>query len=138
MAETQRQMSSKDAGSAKDSSLKAQRAHGVSDAPVVSLKINQDNFFNDINALTGRSRENRHQWGCTVGKMVNKLEKPLQNKLNNIFLNQDIDSVALRKVLVTYGLAVSSVDVLRRHRRRLQGGIGCKCSLEDLVVLNES
>lgn len=138
MAETQRQMSSKDAGNAKGSSLKAQRARGVSDAPVASLKINQDDFFNDINALIGQSREKRLFWGCSVGKIVNELEEPIRNKLNNIFLNKEIDSMALRKVLVTYGLAVSSVDVLRRHRRRLQGGVGCKCSLEDLVVLNES
>jgi len=135
MAETQRQMSSKDAGNAKDSSLKVQRAHGVLDVPVVSLKINQDDLLNDLNALIDNGI---HRGGCSVGKMVNELEKPLQIKLNEIFCNTKIDSASLRKVLGTYGLAVSSADVLRRHRRRLMGKDGCKCLMNDLVVLSES
>lgn len=135
MAETQQPMSSADVGNAKDSSLKAQRAHGVSDAPVVSLKINQDDLLNDLNALIGRGRQ---RGGCSVGKIVDELEEPLRNKLNNIFCNEKIDSSSLRKVLGTHGLAVSSADVLRRHRRRLMGKDGCKCPIDNLVVLSES
>lgn len=138
MAETQQPMSSNDAGNVTGSFSKAQRAHGVSDAQGVNPKINQAELINDINALIGRSRENRHNWGCSVGKMVDELEASLRNKLNEIFLNEKIDSMALCRVLTTHGLAVSSPDVLRRHRRRLMGKDGCKCSREDLVVLDES
>ena len=80
MAETQRSMSSNDAGNATDSSSKARRARGASDAPVVNQKINQDNFLNDLDALVGEGRVN----GCSIGIMIETLDEPLQNKLNEI------------------------------------------------------
>jgi hypothetical protein len=66
--------------------------------------------------------------------MVNKLDKPLRDKLNEIFCNTKVDSASLKKVLDSYGLAVSSSDVLRRHRRRLIGKDGCKCPIENSAV----
>lgn len=131
MAETQQQMSSNDAGNATGSSSKAQRAHGVSDAQGVNLKINQADLFNDLDALVGKGRQ---QDGCSVGLMVSKLDKPLRDKLNEIFCNTKVDSASLKKLLDSYGLAVSSSDVLRRHRRRLIGKDGCKCPIENSAV----
>ena len=123
MAETQHSMNSSDAGNATGSSSKAQRARGVSDAPVVNPKINQVDFFNDLDALIG----SKHEGGCSIGYMVSKLEAPIQKKLNEIFINKNIESAKLAQLMSAYGLTVSSSDVLRRHRRGLQGRDGCKC-----------
>ena len=131
MAETQPRMSSSDAGNATGSSSKVQPARGVSAVPVVNLKINQADLFNDLDALVGKGRT---QLGCSVGAMVSKLDEPLRNKLNQIFCNTKVDSSALKALMDSYGLTVSSSDVLRRHRRRLIGKDGCKCSVDNLVV----
>ena len=131
MAETQQRMSSNDAGNATGSSSKAQPAHGVSDVHGVNLKINQADLFKELDFLVGKGRQ---QDGCSVGQMVNKLDKPLRDKLNEIFCNTKVDSASLKKVLDSYGLAVSSSDVLRRHRRRLIGKDGCKCPIENSAV----
>jgi hypothetical protein len=123
MVETQQQMTSNDAGNATGSSSKAQRARGVSDAPVVNPKINQVDFFNELDALVG----SRNEGGCSIGFMVSQLEEPVQKKLNEIFINKNVESAKLAQLMSVYGLTVSSSDVLRRHRRRLQGRDGCKC-----------
>ncbi len=127
MAETQRQTNTKGAGNATGSSLKARRARGVSDAQGVNPKINQDDFFKDLDALVGISRE---QAGCSIGRLVAKLDEPLRSKLNEIMKNEKVNSARLAEVMLAYGLQVSSSDVLRRHRRRLIGKDGCKCPNE--------
>ena len=131
MAETQQRMSSNDAGNATGSSSKAQPARGVSDVPAVNLKINQVDLFKDLDSLVGKGRQ---QEGCSIGKMVKQLDEPLRNKLNEIFCNSTVDSSQLAQVMIAYGLAVSSSDVLRRHRRRLMGKEGCKCPIDNSVV----
>ena len=127
MAETRQPMSSSDAGNVTGSSSKAQRAHGVSDAQGVNLKINQDDFFKDLDSLVGFGRE---QAGCSIGKLVANLDEPLRSKLNEIMRNEKVNSARLGEVMLAYGLQVSSSDVLRRHRRRLLGKDGCKCPNE--------
>jgi len=127
MGETRRRMSSKGVGNATDSSLKAQPAHGASDVQDVSQKINQDEFFAKLDSLIGSGRE---QKGCAVGAQVSKLEEPLRNKLNIIMKNPSVQSAQLFEVMNSYGICVSSSDLLRRHRRRLMGREGCKCSLD--------
>jgi hypothetical protein len=127
MAETQQPMSSKGAGNVTGSSSRVQPAHGVSDAQGVNLKINQDDFFKDLDALVGVNRE---QVGCSIGKLVAKLDEPLRSKLNEIMKNEKVNSARLGEVMLAYGLQVSSSDVLRRHRRRLIGKDGCKCPNE--------
>jgi hypothetical protein len=127
MAESQSQMSSSDAGNVTGSSSKARRARGVSDAQDVSPKINQDNFFKDLDALVGAGRE---QGGCSIGVLVSKLDEPLRSKLTQIMKNEKVNSARLAEVMLAYGLQVSSSDVLRRHRRRLLGKDGCKCPRE--------
>ena len=127
MAESQSQMSSSDAGNVTGSSSKAQRARGVSDAQDVSPKINQDDFFKDLDALVGAGRE---QGGCSIGVLVSKLDEPLRSKLTQIMKNEKVNSARLAEVMLAYGLQVSSSDVLRRHRRRLLGKDGCKCPRE--------
>ena len=127
MAETQRSMNSSDAGNATDSSLKALRARGASDVPVVNPKINQDDFFKDLDALVGFGRE---QGGCSIGRLVSKLDEPMRSKLTEIMKNEKVNSARLAEVMLAYGLQVSSSDVLRRHRRRLIGKDGCKCPNE--------
>lgn len=124
MAEMQRSMSSNDAGSVTASSSKARRARGVSDAPAVNQKINQDNLFADLDSLIGLSR---NQDGCGIGKMIKQLDEPLRSKLQEILKNEKVNSARLAEVMLAYGLQVSSSDVLRRHRRRLMGRDGCKC-----------
>jgi hypothetical protein len=127
MAETRQPMSSSDAGNVTGSSSKAQRAHGVSDAQGVNPKINQDDFFKDLDSLVGFGRE---QAGCSIGRLVANLDAPLRSKLNEIMRNEKVSSARLGEVMLAYGLQVSSNDVLRRHRRRLIGKDGCKCSNE--------
>jgi hypothetical protein len=127
MAESQSQMSSSDAGNVTGSSSKARRARGVSDAQDVSPKINQDDFFKDLDALVGAGRE---QGGCSIGVLVSKLDEPLRSKLTQIMKNEKVNSARLAEVMLAYGLQVSSSDVLRRHRRRLLGKDGCKCPRE--------
>jgi hypothetical protein len=127
MAETQQPMSSSDAGNVTGSSSKAQRVRGVSVVPVVNPKINQDNFFKDLDSLIGINRE---QGGCSVGRLVSNLDEPLRSKLNEIMRNEKVNSARLSEVMLAYGLQVSSSDVLRRHRRRLIGKDGCKCPNE--------
>lgn len=127
MAESQSQMSSSDAGNVTGSSSKARRARGVSDAQDVSPKINQDDFFKDLDALVGAGRE---QGGCSIGVLVSKLDEPLRSKLTQIMKNEKVNSARLAEVMLAYGLQVSSSDVMRRHRRRLLGKDGCKCPRE--------
>ena len=127
MAESQSQMSSSDAGNVTGSSSKARRARGVSDAQDVSPKINQDDFFKDLDALVGVGRE---QGGCSIGALVSKLDEPLRSKLTEVMKNEKVNSARLAQVMLAYGLQVSSNDVLRRHRRRLLGKDGCKCPRE--------
>ena len=127
MDETQQQMSSNDAGNATGSSSKAQRARGVSVAQDVSPKINQDEFFSQLDSLVGAGRE---QGGCSVGILVNNLEEPVRSKLIEIMKNDKVNSARLAEVMLAFGLQVSSSDVLRRHRRRLLGKDGCKCPRE--------
>jgi len=127
MAETQRSTNSNDAGNATDSSSKAPRARGVSDAPVVNPKINQNDFFKDLDSLVGFGRE---QAGCSIGRLVSKLDEPMRSKLIEIMKNEKVNSARLAEVMLAYGLQVSSSDVLRRHRRRLIGKDGCKCPNE--------
>jgi hypothetical protein len=131
MAETQRSTNSSDAGNVTGSSSKAQRARGVSDAPVVNPKINRDDFLQELDALVGAGRIID---GCSIGLMVSQLDEQLRNKLNEIFMNERVLSSSLADVMRSYGLVVSSSDVLRRHRRRLNGKEGCKCPIPNAVA----
>ncbi len=131
MAGTRQRMNSKGAGNATGSSSKARRARGVSDVPVVNPKINQDDFLNELDSLVGAGRIID---GCAIGMMVSRLDEPLRNKLNEIFMNERVLSSSLADVMRSYGLVVSSSDVLRRHRRRLNGKEGCKCPIPNLVL----
>ena len=127
MAEMQQPMSSNDAGNVTGSSSKVQRVRGVSDVQGVNPKINQDDFFKDLDSLVGTGRG---QSGCSIGKLVANLDEPLRSKLNEIMRNEKVNSSRLGEVMLAYGLQVSSSDVLRRHRRRLIGKDGCKCPNE--------
>ena len=131
MAGTRQRTSSKGAGNATGSSLKARRARGALDVPVVNPKINQDDFLNELDSLVGAGRIID---GCAIGMMVSRLDEPLRNKLNEIFMNERVLSSSLADVMRSYGLVVSSSDVLRRHRRRLNGKEGCKCPIPNLVL----
>ena len=126
MGETQQPMSSSDAGNATGSSSKAQRARGVSDAPVVNPKINQDEFASALDNLVGVWKI---QEGCSVGKITRELPEPLQTKFKETLRNEKVNSARLVEVLATFGITVGS-DVMRRHRRRLLGKDGCKCPNE--------
>ena len=127
MAETQQPMSSNDAGNVTGSSSKVQLARGASDVQGANQKINQDDFFKDLDALVGINRE---QVGCSIGRLVAQLDEPLRSKLIEIMKNEKVNSARLGEVMLAYGLQVSSNDVLRRHRRRLIGKDGCKCPNE--------
>jgi hypothetical protein len=126
MAETQQPTSSSDAGNVTVSYSKAQRARGVSAVQDVSPKINQADLFNALDSIVG---VNRQLEGCSVGRFTSSLEEPLRSKLHGIMLNPDVNSARLAELLEKYGVTISS-DVMRRHRRRLMGKDGCKCSRE--------
>ena len=124
MAETRKPMSSKDAGNATGSSSRARRDHGASDVHVASPKINQDDFFNKLDSLVGKGRI---QGGCSIGYMMETLDESIRLKIEEIMKNDSVQSTRLANLLKEYGFEISSTDVLRRHRRRLQGRDGCMC-----------
>ena len=126
MGGTQQRMSSSDAGNATDFYLKAQQDLGASGVQGVNLKTNQDDFFKDLDALVGISRTGE---GCSVGKFMSSLDEPLRIKLNEIFLNEQVNSARLVELLDKYGVTINP-DVMRRHRRRMAGKMGCKCQRE--------
>jgi len=127
MEETQLPMSSKDAGSVTVSFLKAQRARGASPVPVVNLKTNQDNFLSELDALS--TGDSRSQIGCTVGRITNSLDESIRTKFKEALVNPNVNSARLVELLAKYDITVGS-DVMRRHRRRLNGKDGCKCPRE--------
>lgn len=124
MAETQRQTSSKGAGNATDSSLSRQRARGVSDAQDVSQRISLDEFTSKLDSLNGKKTLPGHE--CAMGKLMRELPEAFSSKLMETLKNTSIEGTAITKVLSDYGFEMSS-NVVRRHRRRLQGLDGCKC-----------
>jgi hypothetical protein len=124
MAETQRQTSSKDVGSATDSSLNRQRARGVFDVLGVSQKINLDEFTSKLESLNGKKTLPGHE--CAMGKLMRELPEAFSSKLAETLINPSIEGTAITKVLADFGFEMSS-NVVRRHRRRLQGLDGCKC-----------
>ena len=126
MAETQRSTNSSDAGNATDSFLKAPRARGASDVPVVNPKINQDDFSSALDKLVGIWKI---QEGCSVGRITKELPEPSRTKFQEALRNEKVNSARLVEVLTTFGITVGS-DVMRRHRRRLLGKDGCKCPNE--------
>ena len=126
MAETRRSTNSSDAGNATDSSSRAPRARGVSDAPVVNPKINQDEFVSALDELVGVWKV---QDGCSVRRITNELPEPARTKFKQALINEKINSARLVELLATFDIAVGS-DVMRRHRRRLFGKDGCKCPIE--------
>lgn len=127
MAETRKLMSSKGAGNATDFSSSQPHDLGVSDAHGVNLKTKHDEFFKDLDALVGKGRL---QGGCSIGYFMDELEQPIKDKLEEIMKNENVQSTRLANLLKKYGLEISSTDVLRRHRRRLQGRDGCMCYRE--------
>ena len=126
MAGTQQPMSSNDAGNVTGSSSKARRAHGVSDAPVVNPKINQDEFASALDNLVGLWKI---QYGCSVGRITRELPEPARTKFKEALVNNKVNSARLVEVLATFNITVGS-DVMRRHRRRLLGKDGCMCPRE--------
>ena len=126
MEETQQPMSSSDVGNATGSSSKVQRVRGVSVAPVVNPKINQDEFVLALDELVGVWKV---QDGCSVRRITNDLPEPARTKFKEALMNEKINSARLVELLATFDIAVGS-DVMRRHRRRLFGKDGCKCPIE--------
>jgi hypothetical protein len=126
MEEMQQQMNSSDVGNVTGSSLKAQRARGVSDVPAVNPKINQDDFVSALDNLVGIWKI---QEGCSVGRITRELPEPSRTKFQEALRNEKVNSARLVEVLATFGITVGS-DVMRRHRRRLLGKDGCKCPNE--------
>jgi hypothetical protein len=127
MAETQKPMNSKDAGNATGFSLSQPHDLGVSDVQDASLKIKHEEFFKDLDLLIGKGR---FQGGCSIGNFMDELDPTVKEKLEEVMKNENVQSTRLADLLNKYGLKISSTDVLRRHRRRLQGRDGCMCYRE--------
>jgi hypothetical protein len=125
MAETQRQTSSKGAGNATGSSLSQQPARGVLDVQGVSQKINLDEFTSKVDSLYGKKTLPGGE--CAMGKLLRELPKAFSDKLVEALLNPSVEGTALTALLSDYGFEMSS-NIVRRHRRRLQGLDGCKCA----------
>lgn len=120
-------MSSKDVGNATGFSLNRQPDLGASVAHGVSPKISQDEFFKQLDSLVGKGRI---RGGCSIGIAMESLDKETRLKVEDIMKNDAVQSTSLALVLKHYGFEISSTDVLRRHRRRLQGKDGCMCKRE--------
>ena len=119
-----KQMSSKDVGNATGSSLSRQRARGVLDVHDVSQKINLDEFTSRLDSLYGKKTLPGHQ--CAMGRLIAELPEAFSSKLLETLMNTSVEGTAITKVLSDYGFEMSS-NVVRRHRRRMQGLDGCKC-----------
>lgn len=124
MAEKQRQTSSKGAGNATGSSLSQQRARGVFDVQDVSQRINLDEFTSKLESLHGKKTLPGYK--CAMGALLSELPEAFSTKLAEALLNPLVEGTAITKVLADYGFEISS-NVIRRHRRRMQGLDGCKC-----------
>lgn len=120
-------MNSKDVGNATDFFSSQPRDLGVLDVRDASQKIKHDEFFKDLDALVGKGRL---QGGCSVGNFMDELDPSIKEKLEEVMKNENVQSTRLADLLNRYGLKISSTDVLRRHRRRLQGRDGCMCFRE--------
>ena len=126
MAGSRKQTSSKDVGNATDYSLSQPRARGVLDAQGVNQKINPNDFLSKLDSII----EAPHRLsGCKVGRIITALDEPMKTKFIEALMNDKIESSRLVEVLAEFDLTVGS-DVMRRHRRRLKGKDGCRCSLE--------
>jgi len=123
MAGTRRQTNIKDVGNVTDYSLKAQRDLGVSDVHDVSQKINLDELSIYLDELTNQQPK------CIVGDFLETLEPELQNKLKSILGNTNVSLPAISSALMKVGVNISS-DSIRRHRNRMAGKSGCRCSSE--------
>lgn len=126
MAEMQQPTNSSAAGNATDYSLKRRHARGVSDAPDVNQKINQDDFLAQLETLEGKGR---NQGGCSVGALAESMEEPMKSKFKAALINPNVQSARLTELLAKYDITIGS-DVMRRHRRRLMGKDGCRCPIE--------
>jgi hypothetical protein len=124
MAGKQRQTSSKGVGNATGSSLNRQRARGVSDVQGVSQKISLDEFASKLDSINGKKTLPGHE--CAMGKLMRELPEAFSSKLMETLINPAVEGTAITKVLADFGFEMSS-NVVRRHRRRLQGLDGCKC-----------
>jgi hypothetical protein len=124
MAETQRQTNSKGVGNATGSSLSQQPARGVLDVQGVSQKINLDEFTSRLDSLYGKKTLPGNE--CAMGRLLRELPKAFSEKLAEALLNPAVEGTALTTLLADYGFEMSS-NVVRRHRRRMQGLDGCKC-----------
>lgn len=124
MAGKQRQTSSKDAGNATDSSLSQQPARGALDVHAVSQKINLDEFSARLDSLHGKKTLPGYK--CAMGALLQELPEAFSQKLSEALLNTAVEGSAITKVLADYGFEMSS-NIVRRHRRRMQGLDGCKC-----------
>jgi len=125
MAGTQRQTSSKGAGNATGSSLSQQRARGVSDAQDVSQRISLDEFTSKLDSLYGKKTMPGGE--CAMGKLLRELPEDFSKRLAEALLTPSVEGTAITKVLADFGFEMSS-NVVRRHRRRMQGLDGCKCA----------
>lgn len=124
MAETQRRTSSRDAGNVTVSYLNQQPDLGASDAQGANPKINLDDFSKQLDSLNGK--KNLPGGECGMGKLLRELPEPVAEKLKQALLNQSIEATGICALLKTYGYNVSS-NIMRRHRRTMQGKDGCKC-----------
>lgn len=124
MAEKQRQTSSKDAGNATGSSLSQQPARGALDVQDVSQRINLDEFSARLDSLQGKKTLPGYK--CAMGALLQELPEAFSQKLSEALLNTAVEGSAITKVLADYGFEMSS-NIVRRHRRRMQGLDGCKC-----------
>ena len=124
MAGKQRQTSSKGAGNATGSSLSQPRARGVFDVQDVSQRINLDEFTSKLESLHGKKTLPGYK--CAMGALLSELPEAFSTKLAEALMNQLVEGSAIAKVLADYGFEISS-NVIRRHRRRMQGLDGCKC-----------
>jgi len=104
--------------------LSRQRARGVSDVQGVSQKINLDDFVFKLDSLNGKKTLPGHE--CAMGKLMRELPEAFSSKLMETLINTSVEGTAITKVLADFGFEMSS-NVVRRHRRRLQGLDGCKC-----------
>jgi hypothetical protein len=125
MAETQKQTNFKDVGNATDSSLNSLPDHGVSAVRDASQIINQDESLAKLEALLNNDDSN----GCKFGNFINTLNEPAKSKLLLIVQNQNISVQKISDLLIEFGFSVAS-DSVRRHRKRLLGQTGCRCSVD--------
>jgi len=115
---------SQDAGDVIEFSRNTSPAHGNSTAEDVKPPINKPlDFEKALDNFVPLKKSNGMT--CSVKRILDQLSESAKEKLLRLMENPEALSLDITALLKNHGYQVSA-EVMRRHRRRANGG-GCSC-----------